>query len=113
MKRLITLICVLGLVSVSNAQTAKVIALSPEDAKQVKSLQDQEAVLQQKILALHAQIRDRYVKTAWYGDFLYSEDFKYIVPMTTSNNFTVGCCNYSAMCLNTITPWTFTAVVTP
>ena len=74
-------------------QTAKVIALSPEDAKEAKSLYAQQAEIEKRIDMFRLQISDTYLrnyekknpyvfspKPGWDAGFLFSEDFKYIVP---------------------------------
>jgi hypothetical protein len=94
-----------------HGQTAKVIQLSPEDAKQAKSLDDEQKALTAKTEAFMASIRKTYLqikktddlfvtgctsslkredikcyKNGWnFGDFEYSEDFKSIVPVNRPN----------------------------
>ncbi len=85
------------------AQTAKVIQLSPEEAKQAKVLHAEQDSIAKKIVEFDQAIRARYlsapkdqeghtqtylfngswfwVKDGWgAGNFQYSEDFKFIVP---------------------------------
>lgn len=90
-----------------HAQTAKVIALDAKDAAKAKSLHDQQEALKDKIELFTEAVKkkylevpapepihtfsgvvyvagidgDYYIKPGWsWGDFLYSDDFKYIVP---------------------------------
>ena len=98
------------------AQTAKVVALSADDAKTAKSLYDEQAALDKRKAAFEELVRTRYltvkkgdkewgdegvvfslngsgttIKTSYragwnYGQFEYSEDFKYIVPKSPPIN---------------------------
>jgi hypothetical protein len=91
---------VLGLGTL-NAQTAKVIALSPEDAELAKSLYNQKTALEKKIADFQDGIKKHYLvevdktssgycwlgkpcpsyRDGWgFGEFEFSEDFKFIVP---------------------------------
>jgi len=88
----------------ASAQDAKVIALSPAESAQIKSLHEQQKSIADKIEAFDQEIRMKYlsaakdeeghtntysyhdkwiwVKSGWgSGQFRYSEDFKYIVPL--------------------------------
>jgi hypothetical protein len=106
-------------------QTAKVIALSPEDAAQAKALFTQKAEIEKKIKHLEDAVHDKYLitphhgpsglygtyKEGWSAGFDYSEDFKFIVPKVYVPSSTNCCgssygiwssgCNYT-----TITPAT-------
>jgi hypothetical protein len=68
MKQLLYAICAGAALSLTiHAQTAKVIALSPEDAAQAKSLYEQKAALEKKIADFQAKIDDKY--TMVYHDY--------------------------------------------
>lgn len=91
------------------SQTAKVIALSPEDAKQAESLYQQKKDIEDKIAKLEDLVKNKYLiegvplymgcvfieianpypnqtnlhycrLAGWEGGFQFSEDFKFIVP---------------------------------
>lgn len=102
MKRLIAIV-MLAICGVSSAQTAKVISLNAKDAAEAKSLHDQQAALTGKVSTFHDHIVTAYLMVAtkpqapicvsgnfsqcaqylsgWgSGEFLFSEDYKYIVP---------------------------------
>lgn len=53
-------ILVFMVATISYPQTAKVIALSPEDAAQAKSLYEQKAAIEKKIVDFQAKIDDKY-----------------------------------------------------
>jgi hypothetical protein len=82
------------------AQTAKVIELTPAEAKEAKALYAEQKAVADKIEKLRASIEKAHliVVTAttywdqptntlklqgWYGGFEFSEDFKFIVPVAT------------------------------
>lgn len=117
-------IAILGCSVAIGAQTAKVIQLSPEEARQAKSLRDQQDAIAKKIAEFDQTIRDKYLKAAkeeeghtatyslngkwiWIksgwgnGSFQYSEDFRFIVPVPY--NPTTGTCQ-SILCGVTLTP---------
>ena len=85
------------------AQTAKVLQLTPDEAKQAKTLYDQQAALEKQIADFHDAITKKYLheknvagydpktfagwlytegqsKPGWFNGFEYSEDFQFIVP---------------------------------
>jgi hypothetical protein len=69
------------------AQTAKVIELSPEDAKAAKAAYEQRdaanktiADLEKKVKTKLLQDKDGKTKDGWLAGFQYSEDFRFIVP---------------------------------
>jgi len=81
------------------SQTAKVIQLTPDEARQAKDLYDQEQALKQKRADFDDAIRKKHIfdnpekykglyyapgfpplKEGWTREFEYSEDFKFIVP---------------------------------
>jgi hypothetical protein len=78
------------------AQTAKVIALSQEDAKLAKSLYEERDLVNKKIAELDSKVKKdyllgekgsscgqngKYYMPGWgCGEFEFSEDFKFIVP---------------------------------
>lgn len=91
--------------SLLNAQTAKVVQLSAQDAAVAKSLHEQREALDKRIAELDALIAKRYLqdtkkdgltfslctsgpcptyKAGWSGSFEFSEDYKFIVPRTYS-----------------------------
>lgn len=128
MKKILVALVFLSIVG--HGQTAKVIQLSPDDAKQAKALYDEQIALDKRKAAFEELVRTRYltvkkgdkewgdegvvfsingagvtVKTSYragwnYGQFEYSEDFKYIVPKsmlingTGSLQFWNNGCNY-------------------
>jgi hypothetical protein len=86
-----------------NGQTAKVIALTPDETKEAKSIAEARAELDKREVALRAQIDVRYlhtkepqgnvitthtfadgdwyyVRSGWENGFLFSDDWKFIVP---------------------------------
>lgn len=91
-------------------QTAKVIALSPADAAEAKILYAQREALDKKIEALrekitrsylvedkvrydsHVQFQYLVLRSGWHSDFLYSEDFRFIVPNTSSASGSLTIC---------------------
>jgi hypothetical protein len=110
MKKLIT-VGILFIAVTLNAQTAKVIELSADDAKEAKALHEAQLDLDSKVLALHTRILADYLtdksggklrnpwvgnysgnvtwltngdvyKVGWSGEFEYSDDFRFIVPKT-------------------------------
>ena len=67
----------------AQAQTAKVIALTPEEARQAKSLTEQKAEIERKMKALEVSVRKTHHladRGGWGMGFIYSEDFLFIVP---------------------------------
>jgi hypothetical protein len=103
MKRIAVIITIFLAVPLT-AQNAKVIQLSPEDAKQAKVLHDEQEAIAKKIVEFDQAVRTKYltapkeqeghtytynlngswvwVKDGWgTGTFQYSEDFKFIVPV--------------------------------
>lgn len=121
MKKFALLAIFLALPLLSFGQSAKVIALSPADAAQAKSLYAQQADIEKRIADLQASITHKYllaskeeeghtntigygtkdfmwVKNGWgTGAFQFSEDFKFIVPSPVSNSipYTHVCCSSS------------------
>jgi hypothetical protein len=79
----------LWLGAIGSAQSRKVIVLDPADANQAKAAYAELADAKGKIAKLESTVKDKYLtetvksckkrKDGW-GDFEYSEDFKYIVP---------------------------------
>lgn len=63
----LSLFWLLAMGFVVSAQTAKVIALSPEDAAQVKSLYEQKAAIEKQLADLQKKIADKY--TMVYHDY--------------------------------------------
>lgn len=106
------------LTMISSAQTAKVIQLSQDDAKQAKALTDEQTALDKRKAEFEEAIRTRYLtvirgdkdwgdtsvqiwngagvksyRAGWdTGRFEYSEDFKFIVPKTVPS---IGYGSYS------------------
>ncbi len=70
----------------SRAQTAKVIALSNDDAATARRLYEQKAAIEKQLEAFKAKVKHDYIAAAarkpqdWPWGFVLSEDFKYIVP---------------------------------
>ena len=91
-------IALLLLAGVATAQTAKVVALSPADAKEAADLHAQKAAIEAKMWSLESRIRRKLyppwatcipgqtcfpmysLPPPWSCGFEYSEDFKYVVP---------------------------------
>ena len=61
-------------------QTAKVVALTPEDAAKAKALYAEQARVEENIAQLRDRISMVYLDPGWFTGFEFSEDFKYIVP---------------------------------
>lgn len=97
MKRLVTVFASLVFAGCLQAQTAKVIQLSPEDAAQAKALYAQKADIEKQIAGLEQKITTKYLAKdksssfwvfnnqesspwPWLNGFEYSDDFKFIVP---------------------------------
>ena len=90
MKKLALLSVFLALPLLLPGQTAKVIQLSPEDAKQAATLYAKKADIEKQIDALHVEITQKYISkeqgwlvfssNPWSNGFEYSDDFKFIVP---------------------------------
>ena len=120
MKRIAVIITIFLAVPLT-AQNAKVIQLSPEDAKQAKVLHDEQEAIAKKIVEFDQAVRTKYltapkeqeghtytynlngswvwVKDGWTtGLFEYSEDFKFIVPVLPeyllSSQSGEGCTSY-------------------
>lgn len=108
MKKFALLAVFLALPFVAFGQTAKVIALSPADAAEAKSLYAQRDAIEKKIADLHVKIEHAYVilaqppehpdwvmnwKPGWGGGFQFSEDFKFIVPLYPHSDISpsIGC----------------------
>lgn len=115
---------------VMSAQTAKVQALTPTEATEAKSLYQQQSDIEKKIADFRDSLVKEYIQTknekdagpyisvyggsggvyyfraGWSGDdFLFSDDFKYIVPTPTpvpSNNCLDqnGCLTYGNIIAN-------------
>lgn len=116
-----TLLLVLFLLSplLLPAQTAKVIQLSPEDAKQAQNLYAEKAEVEAKIADLQNKIKVEYLSEyqesfgsytlpGWELGFEYSTDFKFIVPKPTPLNLnslfpSTGNCSWIAPATGTIT----------
>lgn len=93
MKKLIALLALMAATS-CYAQTAKVIALSPEDVKTAKALDAEQHALDRRREAFNDHVRELYLakeskqtsglyqyKEGWpHGEFTFSEKFLYIVP---------------------------------
>lgn len=111
-------IAVLGFSLAASGQNAKVIQLSPADAAEAKSLYAQREALDKKIEALREKIQKRELwvnqftsrtgehyytscgaetsECSWLlgwpeGKFLYSEDFRFIVPNAPSPAGILNC----------------------
>jgi hypothetical protein len=82
MKKLALLSVFLALPLLLPAQTAKVIQLPDNLAKQAKALYQEKADVEKKIADLQQQITDAYLKQSsnWSFGFEFSEDFRFIVP---------------------------------
>lgn len=94
-------LALLALSLAAQAQTAKVIELSPEDAVKAKSLYEQQVSIGKQIDDLKMQVQKKYLKPAkgetcniyyssgecytssWATGFEYSDDFRFIVPAKT------------------------------
>lgn len=119
-------IAVLGFTLAAAGQTAKVIQLSPEEARQAKALRDQQDAIAKKIADFDQAIRIKYltapkddeghtqtyslngkwiwVKSGWgSGSFQYSEDFRFIVPSSVPYIPPLNTCQ-SILCAVTLTP---------
>lgn len=91
----------MSLAMACSAQTAKVIALTPDEAREAKAISDQQkeidnrlAVLRQRITANHLYAdgkeysscsivsnSEHHIKGEWgCGDFEFSDDYRFIVP---------------------------------
>ena len=115
-------ICLLWLAAFGVAQNVKVIALSSADAEQSTKLHEQLKAAQKAVDDFDAQVSHRYTATScdalgkdcsykdgWSGGFLYSEDWKFIVP---KNPFAYT----STTSTGTLTPngcWSITPSLTP
>ena len=92
-------------------QTAQVIQLTPDEAKQAAALYAEKAAVEAKIEALRTVIIKAHIDKireeskgdfytfsdgTWVGGFLYSTDFKYIVPapLQTFQLGGAGCTNW-------------------
>jgi len=100
MNKIVIAVLLCSITAAGFTQTAKVIALSPEDAKQAKALDDEQKALNVKKEAFESHIRSQYLlrphaqcfngdfmdskgrcsEVMWGWGFIYSDDFKYIVP---------------------------------
>lgn len=102
MKKLTLFLVFFAFPIITLGQSAKVIALSTADAEEAKSLYAQQEVINKKIEALQERIKENYLKeraskpkpnticfsssgcywsVGWEtGEFLFSDDFKFIVP---------------------------------
>ncbi len=131
-------IAILGLSMAASAQTAKVIQLSSEDAKQAKMLHDQQEAIAKKIADFDQAVRAKYltapkedeghtqtyslndkwiwVKSGWgSGSFQYSEDFRFIVPIPYTPSPSPYPCqsNLAILCGVTLTPaWSGSTTLT-
>ena len=116
--RLIVAIAAVSFSLGAQAQTAKVIPLTPAEATEAKSLYEQKALIEFKMKDLEHRIQTSHLLDTstptqnsgflsnfqrwlpgWNGGFQYSEDFKFIVPAETSHVGTTlggwgGGCNY-------------------
>lgn len=96
-------------------QTAKVIALSPEDAAEAKTLYTQKAEIEKRIINLTDTIQHKYLalvppheglngfrhfKDGWSIGFEFSEDYKFIVPKVWTPLPSSPCCSASWGCFN-------------
>ena len=104
MKRLVALFASLVFAGCLQAQTAKVIQLSPEDAAKAKALYAQKADIEKQIDDLQQKITATYLAKnkeiqeswgwypwPWLNGFEFSDDFKFIVPKTgTTGTATTG-----------------------
>lgn len=118
-------ILVLGFSLAVAGQTAKVVQLSPDEARQAKALHDEQDSVAKKIAEFDQAIRTKYlsapkneeghtntyslngkwiwVRIGWgNGAFEYSEDFKFIVPLVLQTPPTGTC--QSMFCGVTLTP---------
>lgn len=112
-------IVILGCSMVAAAQTAKVVQLSPEDAKEAKTLHDEQDNLTARMNAFHDRIQRKYlaakegesydgliwssvdklrIKSGWFEGFEYSEDFRFIVPIASHiySQFGAGCSYFTS-----------------
>lgn len=98
MKFIYLIVILLLTASVVQAQTAKVIVLNSNDAEKAKSLYAQKTAIEKQIDEFTKTVTNTYlmngkdVKDGWANGFMFSEDFKSIVP----NSFIIG--NYISNC---------------
>jgi len=104
------LIAVIGLSMTSMAQTVKVIQLDPSDASKMAILQNRRALLDKEISQLTETIREKYLKAPkashYYGiksgcglgDFSFSDDFKYIVPLLLPHSIVTPSYGVGGLC---------------
>lgn len=109
--KIITFVVAVAISIGAHAQTAKVIALSPEDAKVAKELIQAQDALTKRKAEFEASIRAKYltaqkgesytstfggerIRSGWDYGFEFSEDWKYIVPAPTpryQTTLSTGC----------------------
>ena len=95
---LLTVLGMVGYALKAVGQTAKVIQLTPDEAKQAKALYDEQQALAKRQQEFDAAISHKYTETpstlsvfskpwttystnsGWENGFVYSENFKFIVP---------------------------------
>lgn len=101
MRKIIATMFLLLVGAAAPAQTAKVVALTPQETKEAAALHKQLDDLQKKILEYDVKLAAKYLittdtkdavcpvangtylKKGWEKTFIYSEDYKYIVPDPT------------------------------
>lgn len=98
MKKFVLVVLLLSCSTLLHAQTAKVVALTAEESKEARDIQAQRVALDKRDADLTERITKAYLQTTepaqnnvvfgsmphwrfgWEAGFVYSEDFKYIVP---------------------------------
>jgi hypothetical protein len=79
------------------SQTAKVIQLTPDEAKEAKSLYEQKAAIEAQVVNLHQKIITKYSldnKNSMFPayDFEYSTDYRFVVPKIPVMSPATSCC---------------------